>query len=220
MCCALCGAICAMPGTDRSRSNRPTPPGISWPNKKVRAVCAVRYAVLSMPCLEPTGARVTGPRRLLAFHGPTKMCVLCMLCIMRCYVMPEMHNAVLACQKCIMSCFPPRTFCMRQVSVCMVAVEGREERTSSNSNSSSANPNVDNPSEVSTSGRSSSGGYSYMNDAEAREVMAVVQALLAPGGGVASAADIGVVTPYNGQVMMSWIDGCSESGPHVCVCGE
>ena len=82
----------------------------------------------------------------------------------------------------------------------MVAVEGREERTSSNSNSNSANLNSDNPKEVSASGRSSGGGYSFLNDAEAREVIAVVQALLAPGGGVASAADIGIVTPYNGQV--------------------
>ena len=89
---------------------------------------------------------------------------------------------------------------LRQVPVCMVAVEGREERTSSNSNSNSASLISDNPKEVSASGRSSGGGYSFLNDAEAREVIAVVQALLAPGGGVASAADIGIVTPYNGQV--------------------
>jgi hypothetical protein len=41
------------------------------------------------------------------------------------------------------------------------------------------------------------GGYSYYNDSEARAVMRVVQQLLGAGMAV---GDIGVITPYNGQV--------------------
>ncbi|KAG1672361.1 hypothetical protein FOA52_010979 [Chlamydomonas sp. UWO 241] len=48
-------------------------------------------------------------------------------------------------------------------------------------------------------------GFSYMNESEAREVSAVVAGFLAAGsqsGGIGSSADVGVITPYNGQVRM------------------
>eukprot|EP00798_Chlamydomonas_sp_ICE-L_P012084 gene12084-15195_t len=79
-----------------------------------------------------------------------------------------------------------------KVSVCMVAVQGEEKRTNANTVSPQA----------ATALESLSCGFSYMNDMEAQEVIAVVMALLRPpnGGVPLQASDIGVVTPYNGQV--------------------
>ncbi|KAG2453966.1 hypothetical protein HYH02_001012 [Chlamydomonas schloesseri] len=75
-----------------------------------------------------------------------------------------------------------------KVPVCFIPVRGRESRTAA------AN-------DVATPGGAA--GYSYQNDDEAAVVAAAVAALLTPGaaagleGGV---GDIGIITPYNGQV--------------------
>lgn len=80
-------------------------------------------------------------------------------------------------------CVPP--WRLLQVPVCFVPVRGRETRTNAST-------------DLATSGGSA--GYSYQNDDEASVVSSVVAALLTPGSGLEGPGDIGIVTPYNGQV--------------------
>ncbi|GLI70630.1 hypothetical protein VaNZ11_015565 [Volvox africanus] len=84
---------------------------------------------------------------------------------------------------------PPRAFPWPnpKVPVCFIPVRGRESRT--NTVNDAATPG-------------GAAGYSYQNNEEAEMVAAVVAALLTPGSvaGLAGPGDIGIVTPYNGQV--------------------
>jgi len=72
----------------------------------------------------------------------------------------------------------------KKVPVCFVAVSSPrgEARTSS----------VQDP--------TSSAGFSYFNEAEVKEVVGVVNRLLGPSTDLRGPQDIGVITPYNGQV--------------------
>ncbi|GIL42418.1 hypothetical protein Vafri_393 [Volvox africanus] len=84
---------------------------------------------------------------------------------------------------------PPRAFPWPnpKVPVCFIPVRGCESRT--NTVNDAATPG-------------GAAGYSYQNNEEAEMVAAVVAALLTPGSaaGLAGPGDIGIVTPYNGQV--------------------
>ncbi|KXZ45751.1 hypothetical protein GPECTOR_51g737 [Gonium pectorale] len=82
---------------------------------------------------------------------------------------------------------PPQAFPWPnpKVPVCFIPVRGVESRTAA------ANDGA-------TPGGST--GFSYQNDLEASAVAGVVGALLAPGGGLRGPGDIGIITPYNGQV--------------------
>ncbi|KAG2495801.1 hypothetical protein HYH03_006043 [Edaphochlamys debaryana] len=84
---------------------------------------------------------------------------------------------------------PPAAFSWPnpEVPVCYIPVRGgRESRTSATNDAAAGG----------------AAGYSYQNDAEAQVVAGVVAALLTPGapGGLEGPGEIGIVTPYNGQV--------------------
>ncbi|EFJ44065.1 hypothetical protein VOLCADRAFT_106580 [Volvox carteri f. nagariensis] len=90
---------------------------------------------------------------------------------------------------------------LSQVPVCFIPVLGRETRTNA-----VIDPRVA-PATAAAGGAAggnsqSSGGYSYQNDDEAAAVAEVVAALLTPGSAscLEGPGDIGIVTPYNGQV--------------------
>ena len=105
----------------------------------------------------------------------------------------------------------------RQAPVCFVPVtSGREQRSvsrghsgsSSGSGSGKPSPSTGDTESgdegTSSTGGGGGGGFSYFNDAEAAAVMSLVRGLLTAGSLPAGAADIGVITPYNGQV-----NGCA-----------
>jgi regulator of nonsense transcripts 1 len=85
--------------------------------------------------------------------------------------------------------------------VAFVDCRGAEQRTSSVVDSAAllvgAGGQVEAQADAEEGGGASS-GYSYFNEAEARAISEVVRRLLGPGG--LAAEDVGVITPYSGQV--------------------
>ncbi len=185
--------------------DRPPPPGFPWPNPKVRTLrhhggggpgaAACTYSLEVRAIASPTRT----PRRGLDLAPRSLHAKLLRCRIVRGHTHAHAHTHPRISKhgrRPAVPLPPPRS----QAPVCFIPVRGRESRTTAATDPALTPTSSSSGSTPGTPGSSSTTGYSYLNEAEAEVVAAVVGALLAPGGGLAGAGDVGVVTPYNGQV--------------------